>query len=291
MKKNSVLKIELGNITIKAVMQGFRHGESQPGSLMHNHAAFEFHTVMRGNAILETPTETVFLKEKDSVLIVPELFHSFKEQEKGSAILSFAFFVEKSRRKSGTDYDALIEKKLRGIEHLIIFPGNLQIEDCLSKIVTNVYADSLVANDRIKAQFMLLFSEIFSFLDDQTTAAYDYEGDVAENDTRMLMIEEYFNEYYMENISLKDLSEHLYLSEKQTDKMIKKAFGEGFRQHLCKIRLLIAQKLLTDTDMEIRGIAENVGYQSYNGFYLAFKEKLGMTPKEYRERSKEEGIR
>ncbi len=290
MKKNTILKIEMGNITVKPVMQGFWRGENQPGSPMHNHAAFEFHMLLRGNAILETEQETLQLKEKDSVLIPPELFHSFKNQEKGSAILSFTFYIEKNRRKNGVDYESLVEEKIRAVEHPIIFSQNIQIEDSLTKIVANIYIKSLVTEERTKAQFILLFAEIFLLIDDQTSSVYDYENDAVENDTRIFMIEEYFNEYYMENISLKNLAERLYLSEKQTDKMIKKAFGEGFREHLCRIRLHVAKKLLKDTEMEIREIAEMVGYQSYNGFYMAFKEKMGMTPQRYRECHKAESI-
>ncbi len=291
MKKDSVLKIEMGNIVIKAVMQGFWTGENQQESPMHNHAAFEFHILMRGSVKLETEQEALELKEKDSVLIPPGLLHRFKAQVKGSAILSFTFFVEKGKRENSADYEHLVEDRLRAAERPILFPHNLQIEDNLTKIVANIYTKSLVTEDRTKAQFILLFSEMFSLIDDRDGAANDYESDAAENDTRVFMIEEYFNEYYMENISLKNLAERLYLSEKQTDKMIKRAFGEGFRQHLCRIRLHIAKNLLKDTDMEIREIAESVGYQSYNGFYMVFKEKTGMTPQKYREQCKEKIVK
>jgi AraC-like DNA-binding protein len=102
------------------------------------------------------------------------------------------------------------------------------------------------------------------------------------------MIEDYFNEHYMEDVTLKDLANRLYLSEKQTDRMIKKAFGEGFSQHLCKIRMLIAKDLLTDTDKDVSEIALDVGYKSYNGFYLAFKQYVKMTPNQYRAKYKNE---
>ena len=283
MKKGAVLKIDIGNITIKVVMQGFWHGEVQLGSPMHNHAAFEFHTLLRGSAVLETNQKSIQLKEKDSVLIPPESFHSFQKQEKGAATMSFTFFLERNRHKNVADYDQLITQRLLSAVEPVVFSQNLQLEEYLTGIMSNLYSHSLVAEDRIKARFILLFTELFSLFADQESAVYEYEGDAVENDTRIYMIEEYFNEYYTEPISLKNLAECLYLSEKQTDKMIRKAFGEGFRDHLCKLRLLIARKLLIDTDKEIREIAEEVGYQSYNGFYLAFKEKVGMTPGAYRE--------
>jgi two-component system response regulator YesN len=49
------------------------------------------------------------------------------------------------------------------------------------------------------------------------------------------------------------------------------------------MRMKSAKELLSDSDIEIRSVAEKVGYQSYNGFYLAFKRAVGMTPEEYRD--------
>ena len=286
MKKDAVLKIEMCNITIKAIMHGFWHGENQPSSRMHNHATFEFHMLMRGNAIMETEGETIELNEKDFIVIPPEKFHCYKYLEKGSAVLSFAFFIEKNGRKSNIDYGRLVDEKLKNVGHLIHFSRNLQIEESLTKIVASVYTKTLVVEEQMKAHFILLFSEIFLLIDDRKSTINDSESDLAENDARIFMIEEYFNEYYTENISLKNLADRLYLSEKQTDAMIKRAFGEGFRQHLSRIRLHTARKLLKNTDMEVKEIAETVGYRSYNGFYLAFKEKMGVTPLKYREKQK-----
>jgi len=96
-------------------------------------------------------------------------------------------------------------------------------------------------------------------------------------------IQEYFNEYYMESITLGELSRLLNLSEKQTDRIIKKAYGTGFKQRLSRVRLKNAQELLKNTDLEIRIVAQQSGYQSYNGFYLAFRKQYECTPQEYRE--------
>ena len=282
MKRNSVLKTDMGNITIKVVLQGFKHSGSFHESSMHNHAAFEFHMLFKGTVTLETAKKDIPLQEGDSVLIPPEVFHSFKSPNKGAAILSFTFFVEKNRKRDGADYERLIDTRLKTTDFPIVFSQNLQIAECVTKILSDIYINSLVSEDRVRAHFTLLFSEIFSLLDERTDIIYDYDDVATENDTRIFMIEEYFNEYYMENITLKNLSEYLYLSEKQTDKIIRKAFGEGFRDHLANIRLHIAKKLLSGTDAEIREIAESVGYQSYNGFYLIFKKKLGITPQKYR---------
>ena len=86
----------------------------------------------------------------------------------------------------------------------------------------------------------------------------------------------------MENISLGGLAEHLHLGPQQTDRMIKRIYNVGFRQRLTKVRIKSAMELLLDTSKSITDIAEAVGYESYSGFYSAFKKSTSKTPEEWR---------
>ncbi|MBE7024884.1 MAG: helix-turn-helix domain-containing protein [Ruminococcaceae bacterium] len=284
MKKNTVLKIEMGNVTITVLMQGFWVELQKGNSDIHNHASFEFHMIMQGDVMLDTDNGSMKLTENDCALIPPEFFHGFKRPDKESAVLAFQFYVKKNARKNCADYAKLVQEHFVQSEQVITIRQNSQIKECLKKIASRIYESTLVTEDIMRAEFTLLFAEIFSLLDDEEGSMGECVNEVGENDTRIFIIEEYFNQYYMENISLKSLSAILFLSEKQTDRMIKKAFGEGFRQHLCKIRMLVAQRFLVDSDKEVQKIAEEVGYRSYNGFYLAFRQKNNMTPLEYRDR-------
>ncbi len=63
-----------------------------------------------------------------------------------------------------------------------------------------------------------------------------------------------------------------------------------FRQHLGMTvfawireeRLRKSQELLADSNMDIQGIAELVGFNSAANFTTAFRQRLGMTPSKYR---------
>ena len=281
MKEEFVVKFEIDGISISVMMNGFWQDENKVDSSMHEHTAYEFHTIMRGSALLETDNETISLEENDSVLIPPEIFHRFKKQEKGSAILSFTFFMDKCGKSRS--YETIMDN-LRNTERAVAFLKNEEIKEKLRGIVANIYSEHIFSTDCIRAQFVLLFAEIFAKLTSVSDSTDAGTNDATENDARIFMIEEYFNEFYMERISLQKLSKLLYLSEKQTERIIKKAFGTGFRQKLSKLRIMNAKKLLTDSELEVREIAEACGYSSYNGFYLAFKEKTGMTPIEYRKK-------
>jgi AraC-like DNA-binding protein len=62
----------------------------------------------------------------------------------------------------------------------------------------------------------------------------------------------------------------------------KKCFGETPYQYLLKIRLCVGRLLLENTELAIGEISSKAGFQSPNRFTELFKEKIKMTPTEYR---------
>ncbi len=169
---------------------------------------------------------------------------------------------------------------------ILVFPDNPKIEDYFKRFTANLYSDSIIARESAKKWISLFFLELLSLIDDKNGVSLKASGDPAEADMRYFMIEDFFNENYMKKLTTKELSERLYLSERQTERMINQAFGCGFKGHLTKIRLLIAKDLLVETEKEISEIASDVGFGSYNGFYMAFKNNVKMTPKEYRDKNR-----
>lgn len=285
MKKNSVLDFNIGNISIRVAMKGFGDIGDKTASTVHSHANFEYHTSLKGSAVLETEKRTVTLSENDSLIIFPDTFHKFIEQDKDSAVLSFSFSVKKGRSSCSADYYSLISEQLASNDGILIIEDNSTVSEYLKRIAANIYSSKPFAIEEMKALLTLIFTQLLSIFANIDKGGVT-EAESPEYDTRVYIIEEYFNEHYMENISLRRLSERLYLGEKQTDRIIRRAFGLGFRDHLCKIRLKSAKALLEETELSVKEISERAGYSSYNGFYQAFKEKLGMSPNEYRAANK-----
>jgi two-component system response regulator YesN len=70
-----------------------------------------------------------------------------------------------------------------------------------------------------------------------------------------------------------------YLSQ-----LFKKSTGETFIDFVTRERMEKAKELLQDPHMKIFEIANRVGFKDSNYFSIAFKNKLGFTPSEYRQR-------
>lgn len=95
---------------------------------------------------------------------------------------------------------------------------------------------------------------------------------------------------YCNTLTLSELSDYLYLSPRQTQRLIEKYYGKSFEQLKCFYRMERAKNHLCYTDMTIREISEALSYGSPERFSKAFKQAVGMTPGEYRKMSRNSSI-
>ena len=92
----------------------------------------------------------------------------------------------------------------------------------------------------------------------------------------------YFDEHYNEGIKLKELSKNYALSMRYLNRIFEKATGNTIINHLIKVRIEKAKRLLLLTDNSITNIALDVGFYDCQHFCNSFKSSQGMTPSEYR---------
>lgn len=110
---------------------------------------------------------------------------------------------------------------------------------------------------------------------------------------RILQINNYIRLNYNQQISLKELSEKLFLSNGYLSRFFKKNYGMSFAEYLTNIRLYHAVDELIYTDTPITRIAFDNGFASVTIFNKAFKKAYGETPSSFRrkfskEKSKQE---
>lgn len=102
---------------------------------------------------------------------------------------------------------------------------------------------------------------------------------------RILKINNYIRSNYAQNISLKELSEKLYLSIGYLSRFFKKNYGMGFVEYLTNIRLYHAVDDLLYTNISITHVAYNNGFTNAAVFNKAFKKAYGETPSAFRKRA------
>ncbi|QYR22963.1 AraC family transcriptional regulator [Paenibacillus sp. sptzw28] len=89
------------------------------------------------------------------------------------------------------------------------------------------------------------------------------------------------------DLSLDYLSEKFQLNAKNVSKMFKEEFGENFVDFLIGLRMNSAKRMLTETHKSMQEISLEVGYYNYNSFNRAFKNVVGLSPRDYRKQGSE----
>lgn len=92
----------------------------------------------------------------------------------------------------------------------------------------------------------------------------------------------YIQEHYHKRISLKEVAEHLFMSQWHFSKLFHETIGMTFSKYMVQLKLDEAKRLLNETDLKVYEIAENVGYNDFRHFLRTFKEVEGITPVQYR---------
>lgn len=88
---------------------------------------------------------------------------------------------------------------------------------------------------------------------------------------------------YPTNItSVEKMAEELIMSKSGFQNIYKRTFGVNVLQDVINSKLSLAKKLLATTNLSLTEIAAQSGYNNEFHFIRQFKEKIGMTPSEYR---------
>ncbi len=105
-----------------------------------------------------------------------------------------------------------------------------------------------------------------------------------ESNSSIYLIKKFIADHYMEEtLSIKVISEHVFLSTSYLCTLFKNETGQTLNQYLTDFRIEKAKKLLRDPRYRITDISAQVGYSDGNYFGKIFKKSAGMSPSEYRD--------
>ena len=94
---------------------------------------------------------------------------------------------------------------------------------------------------------------------------------------------DYVDKHYREKIYLSEIAEMLGLSETYLSRLFRKETGKRLQDYIVDVRLEHAANLLKYSEESILNIAEYVGFPSQSYMGKLFKEKYGLSPKQYQQ--------
>lgn len=110
------------------------------------------------------------------------------------------------------------------------------------------------------------------------------EEPVRYNDHYLTGAIDYMNRHIQTNFTLKDIADHLHISESYLSKLFKSKTSFTFLEYCTNYRIKRAAELLMEPSTKVYEVASLVGYPDSRYFSTLFKKWIGLTPTEFRKR-------
>lgn len=96
------------------------------------------------------------------------------------------------------------------------------------------------------------------------------------------IIKDFIEKNYNKNIKISMFADQYFFSKEYLSKLFKNEYGYGIYEYVQKIRMERAKDLLSDPEINIRSIADRLGYTDNNYFSKAFRNYYGTSPSQFR---------
>lgn len=95
----------------------------------------------------------------------------------------------------------------------------------------------------------------------------------------------YIKQNYMNKITLDEIADQVYMSKSHISKIFNEGVGISITSYINKIRIEKSKRLLKDASLTIAEIANLTGFEDQSYFTKQFRQEIGISPKEYREKT------
>ena len=104
-----------------------------------------------------------------------------------------------------------------------------------------------------------------------------------ENDSIISHAIRYIDQHLFDQISVRQIAEHVCLSTSHFSRLFRSTTGFSPHEYIMLHRIDEAKALLQSTSLSVKEIAFRVGYRSEVNFIIAFTDKTGLSPTQFRQ--------
>lgn len=253
---------------------------------LHWHERVEIVYILRGSFRASINGISREGNQGDIIIINTGLIHGFFDPSPGAYARIFQFGLEIFDETLLEIQDRRLRGPVFSRRSLITASGDGKIHSRLEGLLMDIFEESqrkdsgyqLVIKSKIYELAVMFLRDI------STEQAPQKRIPHKKNNTRhleqvfSLMLENYDNP----DFTLENAARGIGLSKCHFSRFLKEQTGQGFHDHLTRIRLRQAEKSLVESDRPVTDIAYNCGFGSLATFNRLFKAYTGASPSVYR---------
>lgn len=131
----------------------------------------------------------------------------------------------------------------------------------------------------IRANIYLMMTELLRYY---CGSKDELDRMIYHNVMRLRPVVEYIGAHYSEKLTIEKLSDMITVSPDYFTKIFKESMGKTPIDYINAIRINMAMRYLSDTEMSMLEIADEIGFCNPNYFHKIFKQYIGTSPLAYR---------
>jgi AraC-like DNA-binding protein len=252
----------------------------------HDHSLYEIHLVKNGTGIITVDNEKLEVYPGSVFLIAPGVYHEI-EREPHQCLerytIKFRYSVFENNQIQDFFPEGEFEEIMNTLKDINYFTFTDEHENIslIQTIREELGNRSIGYYSKIQSYFMQIIINILRSMTGNVAMKYDMPNRSI-YDRRCMIIDDFFENYYDENVAIKDLCSILHISQKQLNRILLENYRITFKQKVVEKRIEVAKSLLRNTDLTIVEITNSLGYTSETNFCSLFKRKVGIAPNAFR---------
>ncbi len=171
--------------------------------------------------------------------------------------------------------------KAYNLHHQVLFHNCEFLYPIFVELVKKTKED--ISNSQIMEECNMLLNKLFMRL----SKKFEEDTDIPDE---VRLVKDYIDSHLSQEVSIDELSSIIFRSNDYTNKVFRKYYGLPPYTYYLNKKIEMAKVLLSNTALNIKQIAERLGYKESHYFSKQFHLVTGMTPKEYRQIEKSKNV-
>lgn len=244
----------------------------------HKHLRIEINYVKKGSCILHLDNESFNFVEGDTMIITSNVNHVFEAGSEGATLMQLEFLPEifsgfDLNSSSSTDGTTPTPIFLFSEENkLIKIVNNIGIMRVVQRIVNELEGKNSYYQYLVVMYYAELLVLIYRYM------AENYLP-ICNNDALKKAIS-FIRFNYHRNININDVAKHAGIGERYLRSLFSQYLNFSPLDYLNQIRINKSIELLRNTELSVKEVSFQCGFQSPQYFSRIFKQQTGISPRE-----------